>query len=252
MIAVMSRKVREYLALSGGILIALSTGCTGTVEAPSVEGPESVAPVSQKIESEGGFVNLFNGQDLKGWHRHMGVPEDYRGGKWEVVDGVIEGDQDPPGKGGFLVTDVRYRDFVVKMEIQVDYPNDSGVFLRMGEDGKSHQVTLDNEDEPKFGASYLPWTQAMVQESPEGIKHYRQGEWNEVIIEIQGEPSKIRFWLNGVLVTDFQHSVETTAGVPTEGYLALQVHAGQDWKKGNKVRFRNLAIKELRRTPFTK
>ena len=30
------------------------------------------------------------------------------GGKWVVRDGLLVGDQGPPGKGGFLITDGRY------------------------------------------------------------------------------------------------------------------------------------------------
>lgn len=244
----MKSELKQYMV---SVLVPLSlflwlAGCTMTVEAPAEEEtPSATSAETDPPDSGPGFVSLFNGSDLEGWHRHMGVPEDYRGGKWEVVNGVIEGDQDPPGKGGFLVTEKAFRDFIIKMQVQVDYPNDSGVFLRMGEDGKSHQVTLDNEEEPKFGAIYLPWTQAMVHECPEGIKHYRQGEWNDLVIEISGEPSRIRVWLNGDMITDFQHTVETTTGVSTSGQLGLQIHAGQDWKEGNKVRFRNIAIKEL-------
>ena len=122
-------KVLVFFNLLGILLLAPSTGCTQTVEAPTVEGAEATVAISGEDELESDFASLFNGQDLDGWHRHTGVPEDYRGGKWEVVDGVIEGDQDPPGMGGFLVTDEKYQDFVVKMEVQVDYPNDSGVFL---------------------------------------------------------------------------------------------------------------------------
>ena len=51
--------------------------------------------------------------------------------------------------------------------------------------------------------------------------------------------------MNGHLVTDFQHTEETTKGNPMEGYIALQVHPGGDWIDGNKARFRNIRIKEL-------
>src|SRR5690606_41445614 len=63
--------------------------------------------------------------------------EDQVGGLWEVVDGAIVGDQDPPGHGGFLVTDGEYSDFELALETMLDNPIDSGIFLRVGEDGKS-------------------------------------------------------------------------------------------------------------------
>ena len=201
------------------------------------------APAAGGPPAEG--VSLFNGKDLDGWHKPMGVHEDYRGGKWEVVDGVLLGDQDPPGKGGFLVTDGIYRDYVIEFDVKLDDPADSGVFLRMGEDGKNHQVTLDNDTSKKFGWIYLSWGKGTVHESPEGLKHFRQGEWNSVKIRIEGEPSRIQVWLNGAHITDFQHTAETTEDVPKKGRIGLQIHAGADWSEGSRVRFRNIRLTEL-------
>ena len=202
---------------------------------------------SQTAGDEEGFVSLFDGKTLDGWWPHTGVPAFHVGGKWEVVDGVIVGQQDPPDRGGFLATKDVFGDFEIRLEVKMDYPNDSGVFLRMGEDGMSHQVTLDNRPDGQFGKIYLPWTQGMVHDSPDGIQAFKQGQWNEVVIRMEGEPARIQFWLNGVLVTDFQHTVQTTKGVPRQGYIALQVHPTVENMKhfdaGNKVRFRNIRLK---------
>jgi hypothetical protein len=198
---------------------------------------------------EEGFISLFDGETLDGWWKHTGVPEFHVGGKWEVIDGCLVGDQDPPGRGGFLATKEKYSDYIIRLEVNLDYPSDSGIFLRMGEDGKSHQVTLDNRPGGDFGAIYLPWTQAMVHANPDGIKAFRQNEWNDVEVHIEGEPSRIRCWINGKLVTDFQHTEETTRDVPREGYIGLQVHptvsTHVNWEEGNKVRFRNIRIRPL-------
>jgi hypothetical protein len=224
----------RYRAKNLAVLLAMAIAL---VTAPSAIPGGSAGP--------GESVPLFNGENLDGWHRPMGVPEDYRGGKWEVVDGVLLGDQDPPGKGGFLATDKIYRDYVIEFEVKLDEPADSGVFLRMGEDGKNHQVTLDNDKNKKFGWIYLSWLRGTVHESPEGLKHFRQGEWNSVKIRIEGEPARIQVWLNGAHITDFQHTAETTEGVPKEGRIGLQIHAGADWSEGSKVRFRNIRLTEL-------
>jgi Domain of Unknown Function (DUF1080) len=189
-------------------------------------------------------VSIFDGTTLNGWHKPKGVPAEYRGGKWEIVDGTLVGDQDPPGVGGFLVTDKIYRDFIIEFDIQLGTPADSGVFLRMGEDGKNHQLTLDNDKGQKFGDVYLSWGRGTVHEAPEGKKHFRQDAWNTVKIRIQGEPARIQFWLNGLSVTDFQHTAETTSGVPKEGRIGLQIHDGGDGSYG-KVRFRNIRVTEL-------
>lgn len=203
----------------------------------------------EKSPPESEFRPLFDGKTLGGWWQHNGVPKFHQGGKWEVIDGNIVGMQFPPDKGGFLVTKEKFGDFVFRFEVNLDYPTDTGIFLRMGEDGKSHQVTLDNRPGGDFGAIYLPWTQSSVQKNPEGIKHFKQKEWNTGEIRIEGEPARIRFWLNGDLVTDFQHTAETTKNVPRSGYIGLQVHptvtTHVNYKEGNQVRYRNIRILPL-------
>ncbi len=200
---------------------------------------------SASARQEEGFISLFDGETLSGWHRHTGLPGDRVGGKWTVVEGAIVGDQDPPGYGGFLVTDEKYGDFVLKLQTKLDYPVDSGIFLRVGEHGKSHQVTLDYRPDGYIGAIYLPWTQGMVEENPEGREYFEEDAWNDLKIRIEGEPARIQVWLNGHLITDFQHTEATTEGVPRRGYIGLQVHPGDAYEAGNKVRFRNIRIKPL-------
>jgi hypothetical protein len=48
-----------------------------------------------------------------------------------------------------------------------------------------------------------------------------------------------------VAITDFQHTADTTSGVPTEGRIGLQIHAGKDWSSGSKVRYRDIRVTEL-------
>lgn len=226
----MRRMTKHTSAMSFGLAAVL---LLGPVSSPT----SGQAPTTSVV--------LFDGRTLDGWHKAQDVPEDYRGGTWEVVDGVLVGDQDPPGMGGFLVTDKVYRDFVIEFEVNLDEPADSGVFLRMGKGGTSQQLTLDNDQSKKFGDVYLPWGRGTVHEAPAGKQHYRQGAWNAVRIQIQGQPARIQFWLNGVKVTDFTHTAETSSGLPPEGHIGLQIHAGKDWSTGSKVRFRNLRLTEL-------
>ena len=211
--------------------------------------PKAASDSTEHARPESVFRPLFDGKTLNGWWQHNGVPEFHRGGKWEVVDGNIVGVQFPPDRGGFLATKEKFGEFILRFEFKLDYPSDTGVFLRMGEDGKSHQVTLDNRPGGDFGAIYLPWTQSSVQKNPDGIKHFKKDEWNKGEIQIEGEPARIRFWLNGDLVQDFQHSEKTTKGVPRSGYIGLQVHptvtTHLNYKKGSQIRYRNIRIHSL-------
>ncbi len=192
-----------------------------------------------------GFVSLFNGIDLTGWKRHEGLPGHGTAGKWTVEDGAIVGMQDPPGKGGFLTTLQQFRDFELRLETKIDWPFDSGVFLRVGPDGKSHQVTLDYRPEGQIGRIYCPWTHGVVHQCPEGIKYFKANQWNKIRIICTGEPARIRFRLNNTLVTDFQHTVQTTSGVPQQGTIALQVHPGGKGYDKARAMFRNIFIRQI-------
>ena len=209
---------------------------------------ESVTPQAPSTRQAEVFVSLFNGKDLTGWKRHEGLPgDDEPTGKWMVEDGAIVGVQDPPGKGGFLTTLQKFRDFELRLETKIDWPFDSGVFLRVGPDGKSHQVTLDYRPEGQIGRIYCPWTHAVVHQCPEGIKHFKANQWNRIRIICTGEPARIRFWLNDKLVTDFQHTEATTSGIPHEGTIALQIHPGGKGYDKASAKFRNILIRRIRR-----
>ena len=67
-----------------------------------------------------GFTPIFNGKDLTGWHisktNHHGTTPEYR-----VVNGILVATQIPSGKGGILLTDKKYRNVEVYMEIKPDW-----------------------------------------------------------------------------------------------------------------------------------
>jgi hypothetical protein len=193
-----------------------------------------------------GFTALFNGTDLTGWKRHDGLPGETKPtGKWTVENGAIVGVQDPPGKGGFLTTTGTFRDFELTLETKIDWPFDTGIFLRVGPDGKSHQVTLDYRDGGEIGGIYCPWTHGFVKHCPDGIKSFKKDQWNKLRITCEGEPARIKVWLNGTQITDFQHTKETTAGIPEEGTLCLQIHPGGEGYDKAKAQFRNIFVRPL-------
>ena len=69
---------------------------------------------------------------------HHGTTPDYH-----VLHGLIVGTQNPRGQGGILLTDKKYKNVEVYMEIKPDWGCDSGLFLRSNEAGDAYQVTLD-------------------------------------------------------------------------------------------------------------
>ena len=80
--------------------------------------------------------------NLAGWHvstiNHHGYMPDFR-----VEHGMIVGTQRPFGGGGILLTDRKFKNFEVYMEVKPDYGCDSGFFFRSTEWGAAYQVTMD-------------------------------------------------------------------------------------------------------------
>ena len=191
-----------------------------------------------------GFTALFDGKSLDGWRKLT----EYSGddGKWEVIDGVIAGDQYPKGKGGLLVTNKKYTDYEVIAEVKADYPIDSGLFFRVQGNVLSYQLTIDYRPDGEVGAVYCPGGGGFLKHQPEGVNIWKKGEYNTVRARIENQPPRIQAWINGEKVMDYQDKlVDGKNRVPGTGFFGIQVHPGDSWGKGNKVWFRRILLKKL-------
>ena len=67
----------------------------------------SPRPAQAQQKPEEGFVSIFDGKTLNGWHKNPEAIGHGTGGQWTVEDGAITGQQDPPGSGngGILLTE---------------------------------------------------------------------------------------------------------------------------------------------------
>src|SRR5215831_12770932 len=121
-----------------------------TSKIPGFIGNEVPPP---KMNVPEGFTPIFNGKDLTGWHvsktNHHGITPDYH-----VTHGLIIGTQRPLGSGGILLTDKKYKNVEIYMEVKPDWGCDSGLFLRSNEAGDAYQVTLDYLPTGAIGAMY--------------------------------------------------------------------------------------------------
>ncbi len=199
---------------------------------------------SQGEEDLEGFIPLFDGKSLEGWRKLTESSE--RWGKWEVVEGVIVGDQYPEGKGGLFVTTTTFKDFELYAEVKADYPIDTGLFLRVQPNVLSYQVTIDYRPEGEVGAVYCPGGGGFLLHKPQGVELWKADDFNRVRVKISGQPAHIQVWINGTALVDYQDSlVEGKPRVPETGFIGIQVHGGSSWKKGNKVYFRKLLVRPL-------
>jgi hypothetical protein len=113
--------------------------------------PAPIAPPKPFVPE--GFTPLFNGESLAGWHvsktNHHGTTPDYH-----VMHGMIVATQSPLGRGGILLTDKKYKNVELYMEVKPDYGCDSGLFFRSNEAGDAYQVTMDYLPGGSIGGIY--------------------------------------------------------------------------------------------------
>jgi hypothetical protein len=236
--------------------------CIAQQDPPPEPGGLSIEPKTQDDLREDtgglpeGFTPLFNGEDLSGWHisktNHHGTTPDYR-----VVHGLIVGTQHPINKGGILLTDKRYKNFEVYMEIKPDWGNDSGLFLRSNEKGQAYQVTLDYLPGGRMGGIYgeaLKGVSGQSAPPPAGVtvpeltpwtEVWKRESWNSIRARIEGEVPHIQVWINDVLVQDWYDSENHAADGAADGMIAIQVHNNERWIPGGFWRWRNIGVKEL-------
>ena len=192
-----------------------------------------------------GFKKIFNGKNLKGWH--VSQVNHHGNTQWRVEKGVLLGTQDKPGNGGILLTDRKYRNFEVYLELNPDFGCDSGLFLRSSEKGEAYQVMLDYLEKGNMGGIYGERLKD-VKGAPAKTwqQHWRKGEWNSIRARIEGDAPHIQVWMNGVQITDWTDTANHAAEGATEGMISVQVHGGTRWTAGGYHRFRNIAVKELK------
>ena len=228
----------------------------------------SLCVAQEKKEAE--WVSIFDGKTMKGWHvssktGHSGPSKNKSGGKWEIVDGAIIGSQDIPGNGGIIITDEKYSDFEVSIEMKNDFGPDSGLFLRSTEEGKCYQAMIDYHANGNLMGVYGEGlggkphlrnfsfqklvTDIKEDEAPVKLPvsaekwaaFWKHGEWNELKASIVGNPPKVTTYIKGI---KFMEYTDTEKRLADSGGIALQVHGGGDFTK-EFVRYRNIKVRKL-------
>jgi hypothetical protein len=192
-----------------------------------------------------GFTSIFNHANIAGWHVSM---TNHHGGttEWRVIDGALTSRQKPAGNGGILLSDDRYKDFEVYLEIKLDYGCDGGLFLRSNSNGQAYQVMLDYLEGGSIGGVYGERLEGVEITEQAGWKDaWRKDDWNALRVRMEGATPRITVWLNGKKITEFEDTANHAAGGATDGMIALQVHGGSRWVEGGFHRYRNIAVKQL-------
>jgi len=184
--------------------------------------------LSEEERAEG-FIALFDGKTLNGWHPKDGA------GMFEVKDGMIT----RIGKGSQLRTRNRFDNFVLRLEWRMEDGGNSGIFIRapraarFSKIGMEFQLLNDGVMEPSHtGVGGIYEAQA-----PLTVARKPPMEWNTVEIKCDG--AHLIAWLNGTKVQDIDLDAhEELQSRLRDGFIALQDH-------GAYVQFRNIRLKEL-------
>jgi len=203
-----------------------------------------MAALSSSAATDESFKPLFDGKTLAGWHK---PPEKMRhgtGGRWLVEDGgVLAGEQDPPGSGngGIFLSDEKFGDFELELEMNPDWRPDTGVFFRCTDAGDGFQMYVDYHDGGNVGhlrgempgafamkpfqilahldgqgrpKAFSTGPDARAKKWPpdvyeytcmpeEWLKAWRVGDWNQGRIRCVGKYPQITTWINNLKVCHF-------------------------------------------------
>ena len=195
-----------------------------------------------------GWIELFNGKDLSGWHINPEKIGHGTGGNWRVEQGAITGEQDPPGSGngGILLTDRKFENFVLEIDMLPDWGVCSGLFLRSTDRGQCFQMMVDYHDAGNVGHIYGEGTtgfntrtfdingkvddagklvslstakhQAYSKvglvsscSSEQWLKAWRVNQWNTARVIVEGDDPVITTYINNQKVCTFDGTQSTAA-----------------------------------------
>ena len=198
------------------------------------------------------FVPLFNGKDLTGW---KGATDNY-----SVVDGSI---QCQTGKGGTLVSEKAFSDYVMRVDFLLPPGGNNGLLMRYPSQAEIDAMPADkrSDDGAYVGmtelqvlddghAKYTTLDPRQAHGSAYGIAAAKRGflrptgQWNHEIVTVLG--STITVELNGTRI------LETDVSTVNK-YMADSPHPGKNRKSGHvgfaghndPVRFRNIDIRSI-------
>ncbi len=192
---------------------------------------------------EPGFLTLFNGKDLKGWHLARG-----KGPGYIVENGVLVA---PADGGGNLYTEEEYANFIFRFQFKLSPNGNNGVGIRAPYEGdaayQGMEIQILDDDGPEYKGKLRPaqYTGSIYDVVPAKQGHLKPvGEWNSEEITANGR--RITVKLNGAVIVDADlDSVQDPAVL--KKHPGLQRTTGHIGFLGHdtRVEFRNIRVKPL-------
>jgi hypothetical protein len=190
------------------------------------------APVIPPRKGEREVIHLFNGKDLDGWEGHKKY--------WSVQDDVIIGkNTDPVPVSTYLLTKRNFSDFRLVFDFKLAKSEmHSGIAMwgRIApEKGDPYTYAGLLVMFPSGYGFYDLYGRNMIhQNAAKARKVGKQHDWNHIEILAQG--NRVRFVLNGVLISDWREPLPDRI---KEAPIGLQLHSN---KVPQEVQFKGLVL----------
>jgi hypothetical protein len=250
----LARQIKESRPrqnLMGGANMSLRTDRrsflkTAAVVTSSISLGPGFGSLVSAAQNQSEWINLFDGKTLAGWHKNPQKIGHGTGGSWRVDDEAITGEQDPPGSGngGILLTDRKFGDFELMVDMKPDWGVCTGLFLRGNDKGACFQMMVDYHDNGNVGHLYGEGTGAFATRTfdimgkydankrlvgvttdkhltaadagllysckpEEWVEAWKVDDWNTAMVRVEGKYPRITTWINGLKVCEFDGDSST-------------------------------------------
>jgi hypothetical protein len=243
------------LATMTFVLAAAAAPLAAQAPAAAQTRKDPTAPTT--TADKGGWIQLFDGKDMKGWRGYKKT--DATSTRWKVENGMLTipqtGAGDTHGQQD-LITDATYDQFDLRWEWKISQGGNSGVKYFVLEDqpsaiGHEYQM-IDDERHPDAKIGPHRQTAALYDVFPAHDRPMKPaGEWNTSEVIVKGK--HVTHILNGKTVLEYDlDSPELMAAVakskfkdiarfghPQNGHILVQDHGDQVW-------YRKIEIKRIK------
>jgi hypothetical protein len=188
----------------------------------------AAACAADETKPADGWVAVFNGKDLEGWHIEYGGKGNKDNSSWKVVDGVIVGE----GEVSHLFSPRGdYENFEARAELWISHEGNSGFYFRTVKgpgfpQGYEAQINATHKDPVKTGSVY---NRVKVFKAP-----HKPEEWFTYHLKVVG--NRITVSVNGEVLYEYVD----TSNAFKKGHFAFQQH-----HLGSVVKIRKFEVKEL-------
>jgi hypothetical protein len=212
--------------------IVFGVGLALVLALQPVHSQQKEPPVVPPKEGKREIIQLFNGKDLTGWVGHKNL--------WSVEDGVIIGKNTEPIKvSTYLLTEKKFSDFRLVFEFKLAKSEmHSGIAMwgrNAPDKGDPHTYAGHLVMFPSGYGFYDLFGRAGIHNNAAAAQKVgKQHDWNKMEILAQG--NRIRFVLNGVLISDWR---EPKPELIKEAPIGLQLHSNS---VPQEVQFKGLVL----------